>query len=129
MVGSLMMTADLHEDPEFSEISRNRVARHMKEMGLICCTVKKFVVTTDSKHKEPVSPNLLDRQLTVPTPDTVWVGDITYLKVGMKWHYLTVFIDLFSRIVVGRNLSESPPCLTSISINYNKLIGSDKHSP
>ncbi|PQP33012.1 hypothetical protein C6A36_01450 [Desulfobacteraceae bacterium SEEP-SAG10] len=107
MVGSPMMTADLHEDPEFSKVSRNRVARHMKEMGLKCRTVKKFVVTTDSKHKEPVSPNLLDRQFTVPTPDTVWVSDITYLKVGRKWHYLTVFIDLFSRIVVGWDLSES----------------------
>lgn len=107
MVGSPMMTADLHEDPEFSKVSRNRVARHMKEMGLKCHTVKKFVVTTDSKHKEPVSPNLLDRQFTVPTPDTVWVSDITYLKVGRKWHYLTVFIDLFSRIVVGWDLSES----------------------
>ena len=83
------------------------MARHMKEMGLKCRTVKKFVVTTDSKHKEPVSPNLLDRQFTVPTPDTVWVSDITYLKVGRKWHYLTVFIDLFSRIVVGWDLSES----------------------
>jgi putative transposase len=107
MVGSPMITADLNEDPEFSKVSRNRVARHMKDMGLKCRSVKKFVVTTDSKHQEPVSPNLLDRQFTVPTPDTVWVSDITYLRVGRKWHYLTVFIDLFSRIVVGWDLSES----------------------
>jgi putative transposase len=107
MIGSPMLTADLNEDPKFSKVSRNRVARHMKKMGLKCRTVKKFVVTTDSKHKEPVAPNLLDRQFKVPTPDTVWVTDITYLKVGRKWHYLTVFIDLFSRIVVGWDLSES----------------------
>jgi putative transposase len=107
MVGSPMITADLHEDPEFSKISRNRVARHMKQMGLRCRTVKKFVVTTDSKHKKSVAPNLLDRQFTVPTPNTIWVTDITYLKVGRKWHYLTVFIDLFSRIVVGWDLSGS----------------------
>jgi len=107
MVGSPMITADLHEDPDFSKVSRNRVARHMNEMGLKCRTVKKFVVTTDSKHKEPVAPNLLNRQFTVPAPNRVWVIDITYLRVGMKWHYLTVFIDLFSRIVVGWDLSES----------------------
>ncbi len=107
MAGSPMITADLNEDPEFSKVSRNRVARHMKKMGLKCGTVKRFAVTTDSKHKEPVAPNLLDRQFNVPTPDTVWVTDITYLKVGRKWHYLTVFIDLFSRIVVGWDLSES----------------------
>jgi len=107
MAGSPMITADLHEYSGFSKVSRNRVARHMKEMGLKCHTGKKFVVTTDSKHKEPVSPNLLNRQFRVPTPDTVWVSDITYLKIGKKWHYLTVFIDLFSRIVVGWDLSES----------------------
>jgi putative transposase len=107
MVGSPMITADLNEDPEFAKVSRPRVGRHMKEMGLKCRTIKKFVVTTDSKHKEPVSPNLLNRQFTVPAPDTVWVTDITYLKVGRKWHYLTVFIDLFSRIIVGWDLSES----------------------
>jgi putative transposase len=107
MVGSPTITADLHEDPEFSKVSRNRVARHMKEMGLKCRAVKKFIVTTDSKHKEPVAPNLLDRRFAVPTPDTVWVSDITYLLVGKTWHYLTVFIDLFSRIVVGWDLSES----------------------
>jgi putative transposase len=107
MAGSPIITADLREDPEFSNVSRNRVARSMKEMGLRCGTVKKFVVTTDSKHNDPVAPNLLDRMFTVPTPDTVYVSDITYLKVGRKWHYLTVFIDLFSRMVVGWDLGES----------------------
>ena len=92
-----MITADLHEDPEFSKVSRPRVARHMKKMGLKCRTVKKFVVTTGSKHKEPVSPNLLDRQFTVPTPDTVWVGDITYLKIGRKWHCSFLWIWSFKK--------------------------------
>ena len=107
MIGSPMLTADLHDGSEFSKVSRARVARHMKEMGLKCLYVKKFVPTTDSKHDEPVAPNLLDRQFSVPTPDTVYVTDITYLKVGKKWHYLTVFIDLFSRIIVGWDLSNS----------------------
>lgn len=107
MVGSPMLTKDLREEPEFANVSRNRVARHMKDMGLKCKTVRKFVVTTDSKHNEPVAPNLLNRQFAVPTPDTVYVTDITYLKVGKRWCYLTVFIDLFSRLVVGWDLSGS----------------------
>lgn len=107
MVGSPMITSDLHDDPEFSKVSRPRVARLMREMGLKCRTVKKFVVTTDSKHNEPAAPNLLDRKFTVSSPNRVWVTDITYLKIGSNWHYLTVFIDLFSRIVVGWDLSAS----------------------
>ncbi len=107
MAGSPMITADLHDDPEFSNVSKNRVARLMREMGLKCKTLKKFVVTTDSKHNEPVAPNLLNREFNVNAPNTVWATDITYLKVGRQWYYLTVFLDLFSRQIVGWDLSGS----------------------
>ncbi len=107
MAGSPLITRDLHDEPEFCGISRARVARYMKEMGLKCKTVKRFAVTTDSKHNEPVAPNIVNRQFSVATPDTTWVSDITYLKVGSRWYYLAVFIDLFSRTVVGWDLSDS----------------------
>ncbi len=99
MAGSPMIAADLRSEPPFATVSKNRVARHMRAMGLRCKTTKKFVVTTDSKHNEPIAPNILNRQFSVAKPNTVWVSDITYLKAGGKWHYLTVFIDLFSRIL------------------------------
>ncbi len=106
-IGSPMMTADLRSEKEFSTISRPRVARHMRQMGLKCRTTRKYVVTTDSKHNEPVAANLLKRQFAVNVPNTAWVSDITYLKVGRRWHYLTVFIDLFSRMIVGWDISDS----------------------
>ncbi len=102
-----MITADLHDYPEFANVSENRVARLMREMNLKCKTLKKFVVTTDSKHKYPVAENLLNRQFDVKAPNTVWVSDITYLKIGRHWYYLTVFIDLYSRCIVGWDLSGS----------------------
>jgi putative transposase len=70
-------------------------------MGLKCQTKRKYVFTTGSQHSHPVAPNLLKREFSVSSPDTVWAGDFTYLRVGGKWYYLSVFIDLFSRIVVG----------------------------
>lgn len=76
MVGSPIVSADIHDDPAFSKVSRPRVARLMREMGLKCGTVKKFVVTTDSKHNEPVAPNLLDRKFAVSSPDQVWVSEV-----------------------------------------------------
>lgn len=97
MVGSPIITADIREDSEFSNVRRPRVARHMKDMGLKCKTVKKFVATTDSKHNEPVAPNLLDRQITVPTPDTVYVGDITCIEIGkngiISWFLSICFLE------------------------------------
>jgi putative transposase len=107
MVGSPIITEDLREAPEFASVSRPRVARLMKKMGLKCKTVRKFIATTDSKHSEPVAPNILNRQFTPSAPDIAWVSDITYIKIGRKWHYLTVFIDLFSRMVIGWDLSDS----------------------
>ncbi len=107
MVGSPMITADLHDDPEFCDVGENRVAGLMRKMDLKCKTLKKYVVTTDSKHNESVAANLLNREFDVKMPNTVWVSDITYLKVGRQWYYLTVFIDLFSRSIVGWDLSGS----------------------
>ena len=107
MIGSPIVTADLPDDEEFSKVSRPRVTRMMREVGLKCRATKKFVVTTDSRHNYPVAPNLLNRNFTVSAPNVVWVSDITYLKIGKKWHYLTVFIDLYSRIVVGWDLNDS----------------------
>jgi len=88
-------------------VSRTRVARRMKEMGLRSKVKGKFQVTTDSKHTGPVAPNLLNRQFTVDTPNQVWVSDITYLWTKSGWAYLTVFLDLFSRMVVGWAVSSS----------------------
>ena len=89
------------------ECSKNRVAREMRQMGLKCKTKRRFVATTDSSHKEPVAPNILDRNFTQSSPNRAWVSDITYLPVSGRWFYLVVFIDLFSRKVVGWDLSSS----------------------
>jgi putative transposase len=82
-------------------VGRNRIARFMCANKLNCRPRKKFIVTTDSRHHEPVAPNILDRQFTVEEPNTVWVSDITYLPTTQGWLYLCVVIDLFDRMVVG----------------------------
>lgn len=122
MAGSPMITADLRAEDEFSNVGKNRVARLMKEEGLKCKTVKKFIVTTDSKHNEPVAENLLSRDFNVSAPDTVWAGDITYLKVGRKHYYLSVFIDLFSRIIVGWDLSASLDRHSTINALHKAIL-------
>jgi len=62
---------------------------------------KKFVVTTDSKHKHPVAPNVLNREFTAEAPNQKWAGDITYVPTSEGWLFLAVFLDLFSRRVIG----------------------------
>ena len=89
------------------KVSKNRVARRMRCAGLRSRIRKKYKVTTDSKHHFPVAPNLLKRDFTTYAPNQAWVSDITYVSSGSGWLYLSVIIDLFSRMVVGWSLSSS----------------------
>lgn len=84
---------------------KNRVARIMRKAGLRSRTKKKFKATTNSKHKFPVAPNLLNQNFKVEAADSAWVGDITYIWTGEGWLYLSVLLDLYNREVVGWSAS------------------------
>ena len=84
---------------------RHRVARLMRQDGLEGTYRRRFRVTTDSKHQWPVAANRLERQFAVSRPDTVWAGDITYIRTREGWLYVAVLLDLCSRRVVGWALS------------------------
>ena len=88
-------------------ISRKRVAASMRRQGLRAVPKPSWRITTDSNHACPVAANLLNRQFTVDAPNRVLVSDITYLPSQTGWLYLTVFIDLFSRLVAGWCVSTS----------------------
>lgn len=82
-------------------VSRNKARKLMNEAGVKVKCRKKYKVTTNSNHKQPVFDNVLNRQFDVDQPDLVYVGDITYLWTQEGWLYLAVIIDLYSRKIVG----------------------------
>lgn len=82
-------------------VARKRVARLMREHGLRARHFIRYKHTTQSGHRLPVAPNVLDRRFTIAQPNTVWAGDITYLWTCEGWVYLAVILDLCSRRVVG----------------------------
>ena len=82
-------------------VSRNKARKLMKEAGVQVKHRKKYKVTTNSNHKQPVFDNVVDRKFDIDQPDQVYVGDITYLWTQEGWLYLAVVIDLYSRKVVG----------------------------
>jgi transposase InsO family protein len=51
----------------------------MREQGLRAKGAHKHKATTDSKHKLPIAPNLLERRFDVDRPNAAWVSDITHL--------------------------------------------------
>ncbi|MCP9916793.1 IS3 family transposase [Cyanobium sp. ATX 6F1] len=48
-----------------------------------------------------MAENLLQQEFTPPEPNRCWAGDITYIRTSSGWRYLAVWIDLYSRRVVG----------------------------
>lgn len=63
--------------------------------------------TTDSKHENKISPNLLNRNFTFAKSNQAWVSDITYIYVGNTWMYLCVIIDLFNREIIGWHFDDN----------------------
>ena len=82
-------------------ISRNKARKLMREADVQVRHRRKYKVTTNSNHKQPVFDNLVQRQFDVPEADRVYVADITYIWTQEGWLYLAVVIDLYSRKVVG----------------------------
>jgi putative transposase len=103
--GSPKITEELRN--QGIQTSRSRVAASMKRQGLRSKVRRKYRVTTDSKHSYPVADNLLNRNFTTQAANQVWVSDITYIPSRKGWLYLTVILDLFSRMVVGWCISSS----------------------
>jgi putative transposase len=79
----------------------------MRELGLCASVRRRRVVTTDSRHAEPIAPNVLEQDFSAEAPERKWAGDITYIPTDEGWLYLAVFLDLYSRAVIGWSMSAS----------------------
>lgn len=79
----------------------NRVARLMRENGIVSRVTVRFRSLTKAGKREPVADNLLARNFTVGRPNRVWASDFTYIPTQEGFLYLAVVLDLYNRQVVG----------------------------
>ena len=93
---------------EGCEVGRERVARLLRDMGLLGLPAKRVRHTTDSTHGLPVAPNVLARDVEAARPNERWATDITYIWTWDGWLYLAVVLDLCSRRVVGWAVQPHP---------------------
>ena len=98
----------IHEELKLEgfRVGRKRIVRLMQEMGITARIPRRYRKTTDSKHNQPVSDNVLSRNFDVKGPNQVWVTDISYVWTWEGWLYLAVILDLFSRRAVGWSMAE-----------------------
>jgi len=88
----------------------NRVAKIMRENQIASEAIRKFkVTTTDSNHDLPIADRIFETENagSVMAPNQVWTGDITYVATEEGWLFLAVFLDVFTRKIVGFSCGET----------------------
>ena len=84
------------------KVGRNRVARLMRRSELQTKTRRGFRPCRNPGNlANGVAENLLQQEFSPTAPNRCWAGDITYIRTTAGWRYLAVWIDLYSRRVVG----------------------------
>jgi len=87
-------------------VGHNRVARIMAANGWEGETGRRKVRTTIVDRGATAAADRVQRDFNPTIPDTIWCGDITYLRTGEGWLYLATVIDLFSRRVIGWSVAD-----------------------
>ena len=82
-------------------VSRKRVARLMRESGLVGVSRRRGTRTTRVDSTRRAAPDRVERQFHAEAPDRLWVADITYVPTWAGFVFLAVVLDVFSRRVVG----------------------------
>ena len=86
-------------------IGRDRFFKVLKTQGLLLERLPKAPQTTNSHHNLPVFTNLI-REMTLTAPNQVWASDITYIRTGEGFSYLSLITDMYSRKIVGWHLAD-----------------------
>ncbi|MFJ9442594.1 IS3 family transposase [Kitasatospora sp. NPDC101235] len=101
--GFLRVYADLQGSGH--HVNRKRVARLMREHGIVGRHLPRRKRTTAPDPVAPPVPDLVQRDFTASRLDQRWCGDITYIQIGGRWLFLACVIDICSRRVLGWSMA------------------------
>lgn len=88
------------------KIGRDKFFTLMRDNGMLIKRRKNFHKTTNSNHRFRKHPNLIKGKV-FSKPEQVWVSDITYIKSSEGHFYLSLVTDLYSKKIMGFNLSDN----------------------
>ncbi len=109
------------------KIGRDLFFDLLRERNLLINRKRRKARTTNSNHGFKKHPN--SAKAVIPTASNqVWVSDITYITLGSSFVYLSLITDVYSRKIVGWNLSESLRAEGAISALKMALKNLDKSS-
>ncbi|TFZ18216.1 IS3 family transposase, partial [Limosilactobacillus fermentum] len=105
------------------KIAERTVGKYMRELGIHAVYLTPWTTTTRNSKFDKQLINILDEQFNPLRPNAVWCIDTTYIPVHDGFVYLTSIMDLYSRRIIGWDLSET----LEVS-NVIPLIEKTKHS-
>lgn len=96
--------------PSFKEaglkVGRDCLFDILREYNMLIRRKKATCRTTYSHHRFYTYKNLV-KDMEVTRPNQVWVSDITYIRTVSGFCYLALITDMYSRKIVGYDLSDS----------------------
>ena len=88
-------------------VARCTVERLMRQTGLQGLRRGRRPRTTVADGAELTAADLVERSFTAAGPNRLWVADITYIRTFSGWVYAAFVLDVYSRMVVGWQVSTS----------------------
>jgi putative transposase len=85
---------------------RKRVARLMRQAGLVGCHRRRSLRTTRRESGTLAAPDRVKRRFVADRPNQLWTADITYVPTWAGFLYLAVVLDVYSRRIVGWAMAE-----------------------
>jgi putative transposase len=104
--GTRRIAAQVRRAPYRLLVNRKRAQRVMRSMGLLRPTRPRTQRTTHSRHGFRRFPNLVADRVA-SAPDEIWVGDVTYVRLGTEFIYLAMIMDVFTRDIRGWQLGRT----------------------
>jgi len=88
------------------KVGRDKLFSILREHEMLVKRKKTSCKTTDSYHRFHKYNNLV-KEMDVTAPNQVWVSDITYIRTIDGFCYLALITDMYSRKIVGYDISDS----------------------
>ncbi|HSL90232.1 MAG TPA: IS3 family transposase [Ignavibacteriaceae bacterium] len=88
------------------KIGRDRLFDILRQYNMLVKRKKATCRTTNSYHHFHKYNNLI-KDLNITAPNQVWVSDITYIRTVKGFCYLALITDMYSRKIVGYDISDS----------------------
>jgi transposase InsO family protein len=88
------------------KMGRDRFFEVLREKSLLLERLPGVPHTTNSRHSLPVFHNLV-KDMELSGPNQAWAADITYIRTGEGFLYLSLLMDLFSRKIVGSHAGDT----------------------